>query len=125
MTISDLIKTQQTPKFNWYTCWTSLGVDGTPDNLIKEDLKQPDQIKISFEKEAKDITRHVMPDQAQFGPEYFHAFRLPDFKSKILTQLLDTQKDDGPTLFNLMGQCFQDVGLTEWTSISRLYEDKL
>jgi hypothetical protein len=42
---------------------------------------------------------------------------LPDFKSKILTQLLDTQKDDGAFLFNLMGQCFQDIGLTKWTSI--------
>jgi hypothetical protein len=27
------------------------------------------------------------------------------------------QKDDGPLLFNLMGQCFQDVGLIKWTSI--------
>jgi hypothetical protein len=34
-----------------------------------------------------------------------------------LAQLLDTQKDDGPLLFNLMGQCFQDVGLTKWTNI--------
>jgi hypothetical protein len=33
-----------------------------------------------------------------------------------LTQLLDTQKDNGQLLFNLMGQRFQDVGLTEWTS---------
>jgi hypothetical protein len=32
----------------------SLGADGTPDKLIKEDLKQPDQIKISFEKNSKD-----------------------------------------------------------------------
>jgi hypothetical protein len=41
---------------------------------------------------------------------------LPNFKSKNMTHL-DTQKEDGPTLFNLMGQCFQDVGLTEWTSV--------
>jgi hypothetical protein len=27
------------------------------------------------------------------------------------------QKDNCPLLFSLMGQCFQDVGLTEWTSI--------
>ncbi len=26
------------------------------------------------------------------------------------------QKDDGPLLFNLMSQRFQDVGLTKWTS---------
>jgi hypothetical protein len=30
---------------------------------------------------------------------------------------LDTQKDDGPTLFNLMGQCFHDIGLTKWTNV--------
>ncbi len=42
---------------------------------------------------------------------------LPDFKSKILTRLLADQKDDGPLLFNLMGQCFQDIGLTKWTSV--------
>ncbi len=95
--MSDVIKVQNTPQFNWYTCWTSLGANGTPDNLIKEGLKQPDCIKISFEKEAKEITGHIAPDQAQFCAEYFLVFTLPDFKSKILTWLLDTQKDDGPT----------------------------
>ncbi len=44
-------------------------------------------------------------------------FTLPNFKSKILIRLLDTQKDNGPMLFNLMGQCFQDVGLTKWTNV--------
>ncbi len=120
--MSDLVKAQNTPQFNWYTCWTSLGANGTPDKLIKEGLKQPDQIKISFKKNSKDsnskeITGQVAPDQALFGVENFLAYMLPDFKSKILTQLLDAQKVDGPLLFNLMGQCFQGVGLTEWTSI--------
>jgi hypothetical protein len=62
-----------------------LGANGTPDNLIKEGLKQPDRIKISFKKGAKEITGHIAPDQAQYGAEYFLAFTLPDFKSKILT----------------------------------------
>jgi hypothetical protein len=30
---------------------------------------------------------------------------------------LDSQKDNGPLLLSLLGQCFQDVGLTEWTSV--------
>jgi hypothetical protein len=89
------------PQFNWYTFWTSLGANGTPDNLI-EGLKQPDCIKVSFKNGTKEITGHPAPDQARFGPEYFLTFTLPSFKSKILTRLLDTQKDDGPTLFNLM-----------------------
>jgi hypothetical protein len=42
----------------------SLGANGTPDNLIKEGLKQPDHIKIFFKKGAKETSDHVVPDQA-------------------------------------------------------------
>jgi hypothetical protein len=73
------------PQFNWYSHWTSLGADGTPDNLIKEGLKQPNQIKISFKKGVKEINGHVAPNQAGFGAEYFLAYTLPSFKSNILT----------------------------------------
>jgi hypothetical protein len=83
--MSDLVKTQNTPQFEWYTCWMSLGVNGMPDNLIKKGLNQPDHIKISFEKGAKEITGHVAPNQAPFGAEYFLAYTLLDFKSNILT----------------------------------------
>jgi hypothetical protein len=83
--MSDLIKTQNMPQFNWYTRWTSLSANGMPDNLIKEGLKQPDHNKIFFKKGAKEITRQVAPDQAQFGAEYFLAYTLPDFKSKNFT----------------------------------------
>jgi hypothetical protein len=120
--MSDLIKARNTPQFNWYTSWTTLGADGMPDKLIEEGLKQPNRIKISFEKNSKDstskeITGHVAPNQDGFGAEYFLAYTLPNFKSKVLTRFLDAQKDDGPLLFNLMGQCFQGVGLTDLTSI--------
>jgi hypothetical protein len=117
VTMSDLVKAQNTPQFDWYTRWTSLGANGMPDKIIKEGLKQPDQIKVSFEKGTKEITGHVAPGQARFGGEYFLAYTLPDFKSKVLTQLSDLQKDNGPLLFSLLGQCFQDIGLTEWTSV--------
>jgi hypothetical protein len=77
------------------------------DKLIEEGMKQPDQIKITFEKKEQRIlqdtlrlTRHT-----------------PQFQVKDFDGLLDAKKDNGPTLFNLMGQCFQDVGLTEWTNI--------
>ncbi len=105
------------PQFNWYTRWTSLDANATPDNLIEEGLKQPDCIKISFKKGAKEITGHVAPNQACFGAEYFLTYLLPDFKSMIWTRLSDTWKNDGPLLFNLMGQCLQNVGLTKLTSI--------
>jgi hypothetical protein len=83
--MSGLVKAQNTTQFNWYTRWTSLGADGTPHKLIMEGLKQPNQIKVSFNKGTKEITGHVAPDQARFGAEYFLAYTLPDFKSKILT----------------------------------------
>jgi hypothetical protein len=89
-----------------------------PDKLIKEGLKQPDQIKVSFEKGTKEVTGHVAPDQARFGAEYFLAYTLPDFKSKSFTKLSDSQKDNGPLLFSLLDPCFQDVGLTEMTSVA-------
>jgi hypothetical protein len=88
-----------------------------PDKLIEEVLKQPNQIKVSSKKGTKEITGHVVPSQAQFGGEYSLLYTLPNFKSNILTRLSDLQKDNGPLLFSLLGQCFQDVGLTEWTSV--------
>ncbi len=115
--ISDLVKAQNTPQSNWYAQWTSLGANGMLDKLIEDSLKQPNQIKVSFEKGAKEITGHVAPSQARFGAEYFLAYTLPDFKSRILTQLSDAQRDNGPLLFSLLSQCFQDVGLTKWTSV--------
>jgi hypothetical protein len=93
-----------------------VGVDGTPDKLIKEGLKHPNRIKMSFEKNSKDsnskkITNQVSPIQALFGAEYFLflAYMLPNLKSKILTQLSDAQKSNGQLLFNLMGQYFQGM----------------
>jgi hypothetical protein len=46
------------------------------------------------------ITRHFPPEQARFEPKYFLALM-----------------EDGPPLFNLIGQCFQDIGLTEWNKV--------
>ena len=37
--MSDLVKAQNTPQFNWYTHWMSLGADGMPDKLIEKGLK--------------------------------------------------------------------------------------
>jgi hypothetical protein len=53
--MSDLTKAQATHQSTWYTHRTSLGANGIPDKMIKEDLKQPHQIKISFEEGSKDI----------------------------------------------------------------------
>jgi hypothetical protein len=62
--MSNLVKAQNTPQFNWYTHWMFLGANGTPDKLIKEGSKQPNRIKVSFKKITKEITGHVAPDQA-------------------------------------------------------------
>jgi hypothetical protein len=49
------MKAQATHQFVWYTCRTSPGTNGMPDKLIKEDLRQPHELKISFEEGSKDI----------------------------------------------------------------------
>jgi hypothetical protein len=46
------------------------------------------------------ITRHITPKQAQFESKYF----------LNLTE-------DGPPLFNLIGQCFQDVSFTKLNKV--------
>ncbi len=53
--MSNLMKAQATHQFAWYTRRTSLGANGMPDKLIKEDLQQPHQLKILFEGKSKDI----------------------------------------------------------------------
>jgi hypothetical protein len=101
----------------------SLGANGTPDKLIKEGLKYTNRIKISFEKNSKDsnsqeITGHVWRTQPSLiWRGILPSIHASQFQVEVLTQLLDTQKDNGPLLFSLMGQCFQGVGLTKWTSI--------
>ena len=115
--MSDILKEQTSPQFNWYNKWTHLDADGIPDKTIKEGLKQTDQIKVSFMVNKMDCTGLVMPDQACFGPEYYLAFTLPDFESRILGQIPEDKQNNMDTLFMLMEQCFQGVGLTEWTNV--------
>jgi hypothetical protein len=44
----------------------------------------------------------------------------------MATLLSKTKNQDGPTLFSLMSQCFQDVGLTKWTNIvGKQYPDNM
>ena len=47
----------------------------------------------------------------------FACTMLPDFESKIVSCLPADKQRDGPTLFPLLEQCFQEVGLTEWKNI--------
>ena len=115
--MSDLLKALSTPQFTWYNKWTSLGPDGLPDRAIADGLKQPDRIKISFTVNGKELTGSVAPDQARFGPEFFLAQTLPDFESKVVSRLPANKQRDGPTLFPLLEQCFQEVGLTEWSNV--------
>ena len=58
-----------------------------------------------------------MPDQASFGPEFFLAMTLPDFKHQVINRLPANKKEDGPTRFPLLEQCLQEVALTEWRNI--------
>jgi hypothetical protein len=51
--MSNLTKLKQHTR--QYTRRTSLGANGVPDKLIKEDLQQPYQLKICVEEGSKDI----------------------------------------------------------------------
>jgi hypothetical protein len=53
--MSNLSKAQAIHQFAWYTGRTLPGANDVPDKLIKKDLQQPHQIKISFEEGSKDI----------------------------------------------------------------------
>jgi hypothetical protein len=109
--MSDLLKAMSTPQFNWFNKWTSLGPNGLPDCTIEDGSKQPNQIKISF------TVNGVAPDQARFGPEIFLMQMLPDFELQIVSCLPANKQRDGPTLFPLFEQCFQEVHLTEWKNV--------
>ena len=94
------------------------GSDGMPDRTIKDGLKQPDRIKISFTANSKEYSASIAPDQVRFGPEFFLAMTLPDFKHQVVNRLLANKKEDGPTLFPLLEQCLQEVALTEWRNVA-------
>eukprot|EP00804_Cyclotella_cryptica_P011981 CCRYP_004461-RB/>CCRYP_004461-RB protein AED:0.46 eAED:0.46 QI:457/0.66/0.57/0.71/0.5/0.42/7/0/551 len=106
--------------------WTSLGLDGLPDQAIEDGLKQPDRFKISFTVNGKELSRSAVPDQACFSPEFFLAQTLPDFESKIVLCLPVNKQRDRPTLFPLMEQCSKEVGLIESTNFvsTRCPEDE-
>ena len=81
-----------------------------PDHTIEDGLKQ----KISFTANSKEYSASIAPDQARFGPEFFLAMTLPDFKHQVVNRLPANKKEDGPTLFPLLKQCLQEVTLSKW-----------
>jgi hypothetical protein len=84
-----------------------------PDHTIEDGLKQ----KISFTANSKEYSASIAPDQARFGPEFFLAMTLPDFKHQVVNRLPANKKEDGPTLFPLLEQCLQEVTLTVWHNV--------
>ena len=99
--MSYLVKAAASPQSEWYYKWTSLGSDGLSDHTIKVRLKQPNHIKISFIANSKEYSASVASNQAHFGPEFFLAKILPDFKHQVVNCLTVNKKKDGPTLFPL------------------------
>ena len=60
---------------------------------------------------GKEMTGSVAPDQAHFSTEVFLSQTLPNFESKIILHMPMNKQQDGPMLFLLLEQCFQEVGL--------------
>ena len=88
-----------------------------PDGTIRDGLKQPDRIKISFTANIKQYSASVVPDQACFGPELFLPMTLPDFKHLVVNHLPANKIEVGQTLFPLLEQCLQEVALTKWRNV--------
>jgi hypothetical protein len=121
--MSDLTKAQATHQLSWYTHRTSLGADGVPDKLIKEDLRQSHQIKISFEEGSKDIKinlnsynpnlldcRHKSLLKCHMlGTQHGHMditrHVAPD-QARFEPEYFIALTEDASTLFNLIDQCF-------------------
>ena len=57
------------------------------DQEIKDCLKQPDRIKISFTMNGKELTSSVASNQAHFDPEFFLAQMLSKFKSMVILHM--------------------------------------
>ena len=47
--MSNLLRSEQDPVFNWYKTWQILNQDGVPKNDLEGVLKQPDTIKIIWD----------------------------------------------------------------------------
>jgi hypothetical protein len=71
-------------------------------------------MKISFTLTGKELTRNIVQDEAYFGPKFFLTQMLLNFEVKIISCLPVNKQHDGHTLFPLIEQCFQEVGLTQW-----------
>ncbi len=115
----DIFKAQATPQSYWYTYWTLLGADGSPDKLIKKRFETAQSHQGFLWKKAKRNTLdmlHLIKHNLDPSISLHSRFRV--FKSKIVTWLSETKQEDAPTQFSLMGQCFQDIGLTKWTNIA-------
>ncbi len=117
MTISDLIKARKTPWFNWFTCWTSLGADGTPDNLSKEAWNSLiisrflSRIELRKSQGKLRMTRHDLALSTSLCSPSLISSQTFWLDFRILRRRMV------PTLFNLLGQCFHDTGLTEWMNV--------
>ena len=102
-------------KFLWYNKWTSLDPDGLPDWVIKDSLKQPDQIKISFTMNGKELSTQLT--RLNSAPSSSSCKCIPTSSRKFFSCMPVNNQRDGPMLFPLMEQCFQEVNLMEWMNI--------
>jgi hypothetical protein len=60
-----------------------------------------------------------------YGLEFLLVQTLSDFESKLVLPLPANKQHDGPTLFQLLEQCFQEVSLTECKNVvSARFPDK-
>ena len=119
------------PPFGWFYRWTKLNEFIVADDDIDTALKQPETIRIKWDRRRagapasrSEISADVVPDKVILGPEYALIYTIPDFESKIKGWMDETDDDYGKQLFELFGRCLQHKAKTKWDEVVRDFPEE-
>ena len=130
--MSNILRARTHPPFAWYYQWTKLNELGTADNSIETALKQPETIKVKWDRSYRGTSNHpsrteasadIVPDKGLLGPEYALIHTIPEFESKIKNRMDPSEPDYGRTLFELFGRCLQQKASTKWNDVVANFAD--
>ena len=130
--MSNILRARTHPPFAWYYQWTKLNELGTADNSIETALKQPETIKVKWDRSYRSTSNNptrakasadIVPDKGLLGPEYALIHTIPEFESKIKNRMDPSEPDYGRTLFELFGRCLQQKASTKWNDVVANFAD--
>mmetsp|Transcript_5824 Transcript_5824/g.9968 ORF Transcript_5824/g.9968 Transcript_5824/m.9968 type:complete len:570 (+) Transcript_5824:162-1871(+) len=124
--MANILRAQENPPFRWYYAWTRLDEAGDPVTDYESALKQPETVRVRWDKEAADgktreVSADVVPDKGSFGAEFALIYTIPEFESKIRLRLDKAAKDYVPKIHDLFGRCLQGKASTKWNKVLKRY----